>query len=106
MPWPSPSRPGLANLVWRPLCVLLDLPDGNGVEVLRHVLAERLPVRVAVTTAASDPEMLDAVRQLEPDAFFLKPVDFDAFRGCGSGRHAPELRGQTPGGGAPARVTA
>ena len=71
---------GLAKLAWRPCCLLLDLmlPDGSGIDVLRRVRAERLPVRVAVTTAASDPVVLDAVRELAPDAFFPKPVDFAA----------------------------
>jgi CheY-like chemotaxis protein len=71
---------GLALLSWRPDCVLLDLmlPDGNGVELLRHVRARDVPVRVAVATAAYDWHLLEEVKSLRPDHVFLKPVDWRA----------------------------
>lgn len=67
----------LACLHDGPLCVLLDLmlPDGNGVDVLRHIRRQQLPIRVAVTSGAGNWEsLLDGVR---PDAFFAKPLDFE-----------------------------
>jgi DNA-binding response OmpR family regulator len=59
-----------------PGAVLLDLmlPDGNGMEVLRQVRAQRLPLRVAILTGADLP-MIEEARQLGPDAVFTKPVD-------------------------------
>ena len=60
-------------------CVVLDLrlPDGCGIEVLRHVRQHRLPVRVAVHTGCADPRLLKQVHDLRPDALFIKPFDPD-----------------------------
>ncbi len=59
-----------------PGTVLLDLmlPDGNGMEVLRQIRAQQLPVRVAILTGADLP-MIEEARKLQPDAVFTKPVD-------------------------------
>jgi CheY-like chemotaxis protein len=54
----------------------LELTDGNGMELLRRVRAENLPVRVAVTTGSSEAPVLAEVNQLKPDALFIKPIDF------------------------------
>ena len=65
------------QLKWNPTCILLDLmlPDGNGAEVLEHIRSRQLPIRVAVTTGASNwKTMLDDLR---PDALFTKPLDFN-----------------------------
>ena len=73
----------LAALISRPPdAIVLDLmlPDGSGVELLRVVRAHHFPIRVAVTTAASNPVLLAEARRLKPDALFQKPVDFDALR--------------------------
>ena len=60
-------------------CVVLDLrlPDGCGIEVLRHVREWRLPVRVAVHTGCAEAGLLKRVRDLRPDALFIKPFDPD-----------------------------
>ena len=55
----------------------LNLPDGNGGEILRRVRAAALPVRVAVVTGSSELGMLDEVRTLGADAVFIKPPDWD-----------------------------
>lgn len=65
------------QLKCNPTCILLDLmlPDGNGASVLEHIRTRQLPIRVAVTTGASNWQaMLDDLR---PDALFTKPIDFN-----------------------------
>ena len=64
---------------WKPQCVLLDLmrPDAAGGIVLRKIRADRLPVRVAVVTAAghTSPVLKNALGYA-PDALFHKPLDY------------------------------
>ena len=69
----------LRELETSPGAVLLDLmlPDGNGSTVLRHVRSKNLPIRVAVTSGASNWESMLDQGTLRPDAFFSKPLDFD-----------------------------
>ena len=60
----------------------LSLPDGNGMDLLRHVRSAQLPTRVAVTTG-HDPTLLRAVSLLKPDALLQKPIDVaDVCRAC------------------------
>jgi len=72
---------GVAEAIQRlqqnPTCVLLDLmlPDGNGATVLEYIRTRQLPIRVAVTTGASNWQAMLA--QLQPDALFTKPLDFN-----------------------------
>jgi two-component system CitB family response regulator len=68
---------GLAGLSRRVDCVILDLqlPDGCGEAILRAIRGERLPVRVAVTTAVADPERLRKLAALGPDLVLHKPID-------------------------------
>ena len=54
----------------------LELTDGNGIELLRRVRSQNLPIRVAITTGSSDGALLAEVSELRPDAVFIKPVDF------------------------------
>ena len=54
----------------------LELTDGNGIELLRRVRSQNLPVRVAITTGSSDGPLLAEVSGLRPDAVFIKPIDF------------------------------
>ena len=67
----------IAKLKNEPECMVLDLmlPDGNGIEVLRHVRTFGLPVRVAVATGAGDTDLMSDAILLKPDAFFTKPID-------------------------------
>ena len=60
-----------------PVCIVTDLnlPDGQGTEMLRHIRDHHLLVRIAVTTRSHDQELLAEVGRLHPDAFFAKPVD-------------------------------
>jgi CheY-like chemotaxis protein len=76
----------MSMLVSRPDYILLDLmlPDGDGLEILRRVRAQQADcpaggeggaTRVIVTTAVSDPEMIRAVRDLQPHRLLRKPID-------------------------------
>ena len=60
-----------------PESIVLDLmlPDGNGVELLRHVRECGLPVRIAIATGAGDTDLMSDAILLKPDAFFTKPID-------------------------------
>ncbi len=70
---------GLMLLELRPEALILDLmlPDGDGVDLLRKIRADRLATRVAVMTGVEDRDRLDAVRLLRPEALVRKPVDLD-----------------------------
>ncbi len=64
---------------WQPHCMVLDLllPDGNGIELLKRVQEQDLPVRIAVTTGTSDPGLLDEVHKLRPAALLQKPAEWN-----------------------------
>jgi CheY-like chemotaxis protein len=66
---------GLAKLAWRPDFVVLDLSlsDGRGTVLLRRIRADRLPIRVAVTTGTADECLVAAAQVLRPDRLFRKP---------------------------------
>src|SRR5688500_18428537 len=53
----------------------LDLPDGNGLELLRKIRTEKRIMKVLVVTACDDPVVRREVRMLQPDGLFCKPVD-------------------------------
>ena len=61
------------------VCLDLMLPDGNGVELLRHIRKQRLSTRCAVISGANEPNMLADVTDLKPEAIFGKPLDLDDF---------------------------
>ena len=67
---------GMRALDPPPHNVVLDLmlPDGSGIDVLRHIRHRRLPIRVALLTGAARP-LIARARALQPDAVFVKPVD-------------------------------
>ena len=56
----------------------LNLPDGHGTAVLRHVRDNKLPVKVAVLSGTIDAGLLAEADRLRPDAVFRKPPDWDA----------------------------
>jgi ActR/RegA family two-component response regulator len=63
-----------------PSHVLLDLKlsDGCGLEVLRHIRDNNLPIRVAIVSGSSDRPPRPQMKALTPDATFRKPADWDA----------------------------
>ena len=75
--WASTVSDGFGKLDARPCCIILDLamPDGSGTNILREVRNRALPIKVAVASGTSDSAMLNEATMLNPDAFFLKPVD-------------------------------
>lgn len=66
-------------LALQPQWMILDLmlPDGSGEDLLREIRGGNMPIRVAVTTAARDPAVLQAVMDLRPDALLQKPIEPD-----------------------------
>ena len=76
----STVREGLEKVEAGPTHLLLDLnlPDGLGTTVLRHVRTANLPVQVAVLSGSADPRLKAEVDALQPDAVFRKPPDLDA----------------------------
>ena len=68
------ARPMLGEDTKR-LILDLTLPDGSGTELLRQIRESNLPIKVAVTTGSQDRLLMAEVSQLQPDAFFTKPVD-------------------------------
>ena len=60
-----------------PRFVVLDLilPDGNGKDLLKHIRDKALAIKVVVLTATGDQQLLREVRDLRPDALFLKPLN-------------------------------
>jgi two-component system alkaline phosphatase synthesis response regulator PhoP len=77
---------GLSLLDPPPDYLILDLllPDQGGEVILRRVRDADLKTRVAVTTAADDPNYLSEIRALHPDALFEKPVNVaDVWREAG-----------------------
>jgi two-component system response regulator PilR (NtrC family) len=56
------------------------LPDGDGLEVLRHVKVASPETAVVVMTAYGTTEMAVAARKLGAEAYILKPFDVDELR--------------------------
>ncbi len=61
-----------------PAVIVLDLnlPDGNGVDLLEHLRSTGRRARVIVLTGGSAPEHLRRLRFLRPDRLFVKPMNF------------------------------
>jgi DNA-binding NarL/FixJ family response regulator len=51
------------------------LPDGDGMLLLQHIRSQRLPIKVLVTTAVSDPSRMQLVQSLLPEKMLRKPID-------------------------------
>src|SRR5690242_8693972 len=75
--WARSLVDGFNKLDARPCCLILDLslPDGNGAAILREIRDRSLPIKVAVVSGVKDHAVLNEAANLNPDAFFLKPVD-------------------------------
>ena len=56
------------------------LPDGDGIEILRHVKAASPETAVVVMTAYGTTETAVAARKLGAEAYILKPFDVDELR--------------------------
>jgi len=54
----------------------LNLPDGNGVDLLEHLRSTSRRARVIVLTGGSDAEHLRRLRFLRPDRLLRKPMNF------------------------------
>ena len=61
------------------VCLDLILPDGDGVDLLRHIRRNRIATKVAVISGANEPNTLAEVTLLKPEAIFGKPLDIDDF---------------------------
>lgn len=75
--WAKTLAEGIEKLAVHPSCVILDLslPDGSGTEIIRHIRANNLPIKIAVVSGTSNESLLSEAAVLRPDAFFTKPVD-------------------------------
>jgi two-component system response regulator PilR (NtrC family) len=56
------------------------LPDGDGLEILRHVKSSSPETAVVVMTAFGTSEMAVAARKLGAESYILKPFDVDELR--------------------------
>jgi CheY-like chemotaxis protein len=78
---------GLEGLRAQPDFVVLDLmlPDGDGEALMIKALSQEHAPHVVVCTGVSDPERLDVVWALGPDALLQKPIHADdLYRACGA----------------------
>ena len=67
----------LRELDTNPATILLDvlLPDGNGLDLLQKIRAEKRPITVAVLTATYRADWLARAATLRAEGLFLKPLD-------------------------------
>src|SRR4051794_32877114 len=63
----------------------LELTDGDGEEVLRHMRETGIPSRVVVLSAVQDPERHEDLKPLRPDRVLPKPVRFRQILGAWGG---------------------
>jgi two-component system response regulator PilR (NtrC family) len=55
----------------------LNLPDGLGTDILRRVIDELLPIRIAVISGTTNGRLYAEACKLRPSIMFRKPVDID-----------------------------
>ena len=74
-------KDGMSLLSWSPEWIILDmnLPDGDGLDLLETVRSRGIDAKVALTSGCSDPEPLRRAESLHVDALFPKPINFGAF---------------------------
>lgn len=70
----------------------LDLADGDGEEVLRHIRETGVRSRVVVLSAVQDPERHHDLKPLRPDMVLSKPVRFGQLIEACSGAYSPSCR--------------
>jgi CheY-like chemotaxis protein len=63
-----------------PAAVLLDLnlPDGNGLAILRAIDDHGLPSRVAIMTGSADEATMAEVARLKPERVYIRPINYKA----------------------------
>ncbi|MBK1613004.1 response regulator [Rubrivivax gelatinosus] len=71
------ARRLLDNL--RPRLILLDnwLPDGNGIDLLEHLVTQKFDAHVIFITAASEMEICGKAIRLGAFDYIIKPIDYD-----------------------------
>ena len=77
----STVKDAVVALASMPALVVLDLklPDGCGTEVLREIRESGMRCKVAVVSGVAEPDLFVTLRELQPDAIFGKPLDFEDF---------------------------
>ena len=56
----------------------MNLPDGEGTIILRHVRQGKLEIKVAVLSGSADARLMEEADALHPDVRFKKPPNWDA----------------------------
>ena len=70
---------GIARLDGHAIALLdLQLPDGNGNEIVREIRRRGTPMRIAIMTAGAAPALLEELQRSPPDRFFKKPLNVSA----------------------------
>jgi DNA-binding response OmpR family regulator len=73
------ARQAIARKTPEILILDLNLPDGDGIDLLAEIRAARSAVVVAIVTGITNSLKLHEVTALKPDALFGKPIDIDDF---------------------------
>ncbi len=63
----------LSNQDWL-LCDLM-LPDGLGLELMRHVRSLDVEMKIALVTATGDSKLIEEIHLFGPELYLRKPID-------------------------------